>query len=86
MPETSRFDKLTDGNYYEWKIYMEALLMKKGFFEIVKGAETNPGGSENHKKVREFIQKQQEACAEIILMLSHLKSLLTLPEFATSHF
>jgi len=67
MPDVTRFDKLTDGNYFEWKIYMEALLTKKGLLGIVKGTDGHPGGNATAKRLRDFARKQQEARAEIVL-------------------
>ena len=64
---TEIFDKLTDGNFHEWKIYMEALLMRKGLLDYVDGTERHPRGTEGPKKVKEFYCKQSEACAEVIL-------------------
>ncbi|PPQ76804.1 hypothetical protein CVT26_001759 [Gymnopilus dilepis] len=46
---------------------MQALLTRRGVFEVVNGTETRLGGSNNHKKIRDFERKQQEAHAEIIL-------------------
>ncbi|KAJ3515738.1 hypothetical protein NLJ89_g1566 [Agrocybe chaxingu] len=65
MPE-QRFARLDDGNYFEWEIYMEALV-KKGFFGIVEGTETQPPGSPNSKAVLAFLKKQCEARSEISL-------------------
>jgi hypothetical protein len=70
MPEDSKFDKLTDGNYYEWKVYMEALLTRKQLLEYVDGTTRHPGGTEGSQKVRAFYRKQSEARAEIILRVS----------------
>ena len=67
MPAENQFDKLTDGNYFEWKIYMEALLICKNLLEVVNRTKRHPGGTEGSKKVQEFYRKQAEAHAEIIL-------------------
>ena len=69
MP-TETFDKLTDGNFHEWKIYMEALLTRKNLLDYVNGTERHPGGTEGSKKVKEFYRKQSEARAEIILRVT----------------
>ena len=66
MPEL-KFDKLTDGNYLEWKIYMEALLTRKSLFNVVDGSERHPGGREGTKPVKDFYRRQSEARSEIIL-------------------
>src|SRR5271154_3512655 len=70
MPSETAFDKLTDENYFEWKIYMEALLTCKGLLNYVDGTLRHPGGTETSKKVRDFYRKQAETCAEIILRVT----------------
>ena len=70
MPTKTNFDKLTDGNFHEWKIYMEALLTRKNFLDYVDGTERHPRGTEGSKKVKEFYRKQSEARAEIILCVT----------------
>ena len=70
MPAESKFDNLNDGNYIEWKIYMEALLVRKNLLEVVDGTERHPGGNEGTKKVKDFYRKQAEARAEITLHVS----------------
>ena len=70
MPTETNFDKLTDGNFHEWKIYMEALLTRKNLLDYVDGTERHPGGTEGSKKVKEFYRKQSEARAEIILRVT----------------
>jgi hypothetical protein len=67
MPAETNFDKLTDGNFHEWKIYMEALLTRKDLLDYVDGTKRHPGGLEGSKKVRDFYRKQAEARSEIIL-------------------
>ena len=67
MPAETNFDKLTDGNFHKWKIYMQALLTRKDLLEYVDGTQRHPGGTESSKKVRDFYHKQSEAHAEIIL-------------------
>lgn len=66
MPE-AQFDRLNDENYYDWKTYMEAILVRKGLWGVVSGLERHPGGTEGTKKVRDFRTKQFQARAEIIL-------------------
>ena len=70
MPTKTNFDKLTDGNFHEWKIYMEALLMRKNLLDYVDGTERHPRGTEGSKKVKEFYRKQLEARAKIILRVT----------------
>jgi hypothetical protein len=36
------FAKLNDGNYANWKMMMEALLVQKQLWEIVSGGKTRP--------------------------------------------
>ena len=67
MPTKSKFDNLTNGNYLKWKIYMEALLVRKNLLEVVNGTERHPEGNEGTKKVKDFYRKQAEACAKITL-------------------
>ncbi|KAF9533784.1 hypothetical protein CPB83DRAFT_756619, partial [Crepidotus variabilis] len=74
----TRFDKLTDENYHEWKFFMTACLTKKALLEVVDGSKTRPSGPPN--ALRAFDRKQAEAewhiCmstearAEIILNVS----------------
>ena len=63
------FEKLTDGNYFEWKVYMFALLVRKELMDYVDGTAEQPGENET-KKFKEFIRKQAEARSEIILRVS----------------
>ena len=70
MPAESKFDNLTNGNYVEWKIYMEALLVRKNLLEVVNGTKRHPGGNEGTKKVKDFYRKQAEAHAKITLHVS----------------
>ena len=66
MPAEMNFDKLTDGNFHEWKIYMQALLNRKDLLEYVDGTQRHPGGTESLKKYH----KQSETHAEIILCVT----------------
>ncbi|TBU43784.1 hypothetical protein BD309DRAFT_980449 [Dichomitus squalens] len=61
--------KLADDNYAEWVIGMEALLVRKGLWEVTSAPadETRPSGSDNTKAVRAWRAKIAEARAEIIL-------------------
>ena len=52
MPAEMNFDKLTDENFHEWKIYMQALLNRKDLLEYIDGTQRHPGGTESLKKVR----------------------------------
>ncbi|PPQ90141.1 hypothetical protein CVT25_012310 [Psilocybe cyanescens] len=70
MPSETTFDKLPDGNYFEWKIYMEALLTRKGLLDYVDGTAEHPGGTEQTKKVKDFMRKQSETRAELILRVT----------------
>lgn len=62
-----KFDRLGDNNYPTWSIYMLAQLKKRNLWEIVSGRVTRPLGSENNAKVRAFVRREEEACAEIVL-------------------
>lgn len=73
------FVKLNEGNYADWSMMMEALLVRKQLWEIVNGEKTRPTGSDNSAPVRAFIRKQAEARAEIVLhvessQLPHLRN------------
>ena len=63
--------KLTDDNYPEWAVAMEALLVKRGLWDVTSAPETDtrPAGSDNTKAVRSWRAKITEARAEIILNL-----------------
>ena len=67
MPTEPKFDNLTEGNYMEWKIYMEALLVRKNLLSVINGTERHPRGKEGMKSIKDFYRKQAEACAEITL-------------------
>ena len=43
MPAETNLDKLTDGNFHEWKIYMQALLTRKDLLDYVDGTQRHPG-------------------------------------------
>jgi hypothetical protein len=78
MPSDS-FAKLDGNNYFEWKMFMEAMLTWRGLMEYVDGRKTMPLGSTNSKAVRDFSKKQAEARAEIVLhvessQLSHVRN------------
>lgn len=60
-------ERLKDGGYLDWAWQMRAWLIRKDFWEVVSGEETVPVGGPQHKVVRAFRKKQQQACAEIIL-------------------
>jgi hypothetical protein len=73
------FEKLVDGNYATWAIFMRAWLVRKGLWEVTDGTETKPLGSENSKAVKSWNRKNTEALAEITLhtdksQLSHLRA------------
>ena len=70
MPSDQSFEKLTDGNYVEWKMYIDAKFVKKDLKAVVDGLERHPGGNEGTKKVKEYYRKMAEARAEIILNVS----------------
>jgi hypothetical protein len=78
MPSENAFPKLDGNNYYEWRMLMEAVLIRKGLMEYVDGTRAVPLGSPNSKVVKDFLKKQAEARAEIVLQvetpqLSHVR-------------
>jgi hypothetical protein len=64
---TDGFEKLNDTDWGQWRMYMKALLVQKGLWEVVDGSTTLPAGSPNTKPVQAFCKKQAKALAEIIL-------------------
>ena len=73
------FAKLNDGNYADWSMMMEALLVQKQLWEIVNKEKTRPMGSDTSAPVKAFIRKQAEARAELVLhvdnaQLPHLQN------------
>ena len=70
MPAEPKFDNLADGNYMEWKIYMEALLVRKNLLSVVNGNERHPWGKEGTKSVKDFYRKQAKACTKITLHIT----------------
>ena len=63
------FEKLGEENYPVWKVYMEAMLVRKSLMDIVDGTKVMLMGSPGSKAVIAFRRAQAEACAEIILCL-----------------
>jgi hypothetical protein len=61
------FEKLKDSNWGQWKMFMKALLVRKGLWDVVDGTEVLPAGSSSHKSVHAFRKKQAKAIAEITL-------------------
>ncbi|OJT12658.1 Retrovirus-related Pol polyprotein from transposon TNT 1-94 [Trametes pubescens] len=59
--------KLNETNYAEWAMLMEALLVRKGLWDVASGEETRPLGSDNAKAVKAWKRKTAEARAEIVL-------------------
>ena len=64
-----RFEKLGEENYSFWKVYMEAVLVRKQLMEVVNGSKAMPGGPTGSKAVVAFKCAQAEAHTEIILCL-----------------
>jgi len=52
MPTETNFDKLTDGNFHEWKIYMEALLTRKDLLDYVNGTKRHPRGLKAQRRLK----------------------------------
>ena len=63
------FEKLGEENYPVWKVYMEAMLVRKSLMDIVDGTKVMLMGSLGSKAVIAFRRTQAEAHAEIILCL-----------------
>lgn len=61
--------KLNDENYTEWIIGIQALLTRKGLWDIASNpvSDTRPLGSENSRAVKNWREKNNLARAEIIL-------------------
>ncbi|KXN91524.1 hypothetical protein AN958_12766 [Leucoagaricus sp. SymC.cos] len=72
MPKLS-FDNLTDGNYHDWRIYMEAVLVKKKLWPVVSGLERHPRGTEGTKK--KLCLEQSKTMASYIACGRHLARL-----------
>jgi len=66
MPDIA-FEKLTEGNYTDWRLRMEALLVEKDLWGVVDGSIQQPMGGENSPQVKAFRKKQAHARARIIL-------------------
>jgi hypothetical protein len=78
MPSDNSFSKLDEANYYEWRMLMEAILIRKGLKEYIDGTKKIPLGSPGSKAIKDFVRKQAEARAEIVLhvetsQLSHVR-------------
>ena len=63
------FEKLGEENYPVWKVYMEAMLVRKSLMDIVDGTKVMPMGSPGSKAVITFKLAQAEARTKIILCL-----------------
>ncbi|PIL34791.1 transcription factor [Ganoderma sinense ZZ0214-1] len=65
----STIARLNDDNYAEWVVGIEALLTRKGLWDVTSApaTDTRPNGSDNTKAVRSWRAKIAEARAEIIL-------------------
>ena len=65
----SSIARLNDDNYAEWVVGIEALLTRKGLWEVTSApaTDTRPNGSDNTKAVRSWSAKIAEARAELIL-------------------
>ena len=81
MAENSKSSvmKLNEENYGDWSMMMEAILVRKQLWNIVNGEKTRPLGSENSAPIKNFIRKQAEARAELVLavessQLPHLRN------------
>ena len=61
--------KLDDSNYAEWSVFMRALLVRQGLYDLVAGTVTRPLGSPNSTAVRPWQKKNDTAVAEITLNL-----------------
>ena len=71
--------KLNEENYGDWSMMMEAILVRKKLRDIVNGEKTRPLGSENSTLVKNFVRKQAQARAEVVLgvessQLPHLRN------------
>ncbi|TFK60266.1 hypothetical protein BDN72DRAFT_739188, partial [Pluteus cervinus] len=44
------FDKLTETNYHEWAVFMEALLIKKQLWDLVNGTTARPTTNNTHMR------------------------------------
>ena len=63
------FEKLGEENYPVWKVYMEAMLVRKSLMDIVDGTKVMLMGSPGSKAVITFKRAQAEARTKIILCL-----------------
>jgi len=66
MPDVA-FEKLTEGNYADWKMRMEALLVEKDLWGVVDRSITEPLGAEGSPAKKAFRKKQAHARAKIVL-------------------
>ncbi|PIL29497.1 transcription factor [Ganoderma sinense ZZ0214-1] len=64
------FAKLDDTNYAEWRMFMEAQLMKQGVLTVATGETTRPPGADTANAVKAWKKKNQIALSEIILGLT----------------
>lgn len=79
MTATNIF-KLDETNYAEWAVVMQALLVRKGLWEVTGGVDRErPMGSDGSKTVKAWVKKTDEARAELALsversQLSHVRT------------
>ena len=69
MSEKHSFPKLNDTNYTEWHIYARAIMIRKQVWDHVNGTLQCPMGSPNSKAVLSWRRKNNEAVAEITLIV-----------------
>lgn len=64
------FSKLDDKNYAEWRMFMQAQLMKQGVWGVATGEVTRPPGADTNNAVKAWKKKNDNALSEIILGLT----------------
>jgi hypothetical protein len=67
MPPSLPFAKLSETNYDDWKLQMEAHLTKKNLFGVINGSEEEPTTGPNSNSMRSYRQKQSLTRAKLIL-------------------
>ncbi|GBL98971.1 hypothetical protein AVEN_227489-1 [Araneus ventricosus] len=87
MPSNIAIERLSKDNYDNWKLQIEAILVKNDHWNFVTGAEPKPevtGDADNATAVAKWISDDQKAKADIILSI-HPSELSQIKNFKTSH-
>ena len=67
MSEIKRFPALNHGNYTEWSIRMEAVLVRADLWDLITGDEALKKDESDEEKLKDFRRRQATRKAEMVL-------------------